>query len=47
MTPFIKIPDIFSSRLSPTSDEVAVVISTSDLLLVQNIPEGDKVEMVS
>lgn len=41
----IKIPYIFSSRLPHTLEESAVIISTSDLSFVQNISEGDKMEM--
>lgn len=45
VTSFIKIPYIFSSLFPLTSREVVAIVSTSDLSFVQNLLEGDKVEM--
>lgn len=45
VNPFINILDNFSSRLPHTSEEVVVVVLMSDLSFVQNLPEGDNIEM--
>ena len=45
MTPFIKIPNIFSSRLLCTLGEAPDIVSTLYLSFVQNLSEGDEMEM--
>lgn len=38
-------PYIFYSRLPRTPKEAAAIVSTSNLSLIQNLPEGDKTKM--
>lgn len=45
VTPFIKIPDTFSFWLPRAPEEVDVIVSRSDLSFIQNLPEGDEMEM--
>lgn len=45
INPFIKIPYIFSSQLPRTHEEVATTISTLNLSFIQDLPEGDKMEL--
>lgn len=45
VNPFIKIPNIFSSRLLCTLGEAPDIVSTSYLSFVQNLSEGDEMEM--
>lgn len=45
MTPFIKIPCIFSSRLLFTLGDAPDIVSTSYLSFVQNLSEGDEMKM--
>lgn len=47
VTPFIKIPNIFSFRLPRTPKEVISIVPTSNLSFAQNLPEGDKMELDS
>lgn len=42
VTPFIKILDIFSSHLPCTLEETVVIVSTSNLSFVQNLPEENE-----
>lgn len=45
ITPLLQILDVFSSRLARTSEEVATIVSTSDLSFVQNLSEVEKMEL--
>src|SRR4051812_45272963 len=46
VTPFMRISDVFSSWHARTLNEVRFTISTSDIPFIQNISEGDKMELV-
>lgn len=47
MIHFIKIQDIFSSRLPCTPKEDVVIVSTLNLYFVRNLSKGDEIEMDS
>lgn len=47
MPPFIKILDIFSSWPSCTLEEDDAIVLALDLSFIENLPEGDKMELDS
>lgn len=44
VTPFIKVPDIFSSRLPHTPEKATAIGSTSDLSFIHNLLKREKIE---
>ncbi|CAI8591072.1 unnamed protein product [Vicia faba] len=46
VTSFMRIPNVFSYRLTCTLEEAAVIVSMSDLSFIQNIPQGEKMEII-
>lgn len=46
VTPFLQIPDVFSSCLTRTSEEAATTVSTLNLPFIPNLSEAEKMGFV-
>lgn len=45
ITPFLQMPDVFSSWLAYTSEEAAATTLTLDMYFVQNLSEGENTKI--